>query len=794
MVKIVDLCLDGDSENLGFTVRLTIAEEGSQADIQKSANLPASPELSTQLQDHWQEKYRTLGTPYRIKPKEITLKRSFKEQVQECNESADKLRKNLNTWLDYEEFRLLDKELRTSLNKDDEIRFLIRTDSQELHKLPWEEWEIFKSYPKAGFALSPTKYERIKTTTLTCNPKVRILAILGNSEGINIDTDRQLLQSLPNVETVFLVEKTYQEINDQLWEQSWDILFFAGHSETEGETGKIYINPTDSLSINELWFGLNKAVNNGLKIAIFNSCDGLGLARQLESMSLHIPQMIVMRELVPDRVAQEFLKYFLTAFSRGESFDLAVREAKERLKGMESDFPCASWLPVIWQNPAAVPPTWQDLFTETEPEIVESESVTLRPKRRLWKRSLQRLLIASVGITCLVMGMRWFGILQSLELYTFDKMMQLRGNESLDERLLIVEVTKEDTERWGYQNQLQAQTMLKLLQKLDESKPNVIGVSINRDEPVGKGRADLIQYLQQKQNKHIFTICSHPEGKEPGIKPPDGISEKLVGFVDVVKDSDGIVRRHLLSLKQNKSSCNANYSLSFQLANKYLESKGYSLSFPSWDNWKIGNLEFKIIKSNPGFYQDINRLDRLDGHQILLNYRYYNYSTAIAKPVTLTEVLNNKVSRDLVEGKIILIGITDKQLTKDEFNTPYSDNNHNKEIRGLILHAQMVSQFISAVENGRHLLWFLPLWGEIIWVLVWCLVGGILNWRFQILLYRRIAVVCGVIVFSGICFVCLLTNGVVLPLIPTAFALVATNGIVAIKPRINTRKQFQVFY
>jgi hypothetical protein len=44
----------------------------------------------------------------------------------------------------------------------------------------------------------------------------------------------------------------------------------------------------------------------------------LGLAKHLAS--LHIPKIIVMREPVPDLVAQEFLKNFLTAFASGKSF------------------------------------------------------------------------------------------------------------------------------------------------------------------------------------------------------------------------------------------------------------------------------------------------------------------------------------------------------------------------------------------------------------------------------------------------------------------------------------------
>ncbi len=783
MVKIVDLCLDGDSENLGFRVTLTIAEEGYQPDIQKSANLPASPELSTQLQHHWQEKYRTLGAPYRIKPKAITLKRSFKEQVQECNESADKLRKNLNTWLDSEKFRLLDKELRTVLNKDDEIRFLIRTDSQELHKLPWEEWEIFKSYPKAGFGLAPTKYERIKTTTSTYNSKVRILAILGNSEGINIDTDRQLLESLPNVETVFLVEKTRKEINDQLWEQSWDILFFAGHSETEGETGKIYINPTDSLTIDELWYGLNKAVNKGLRIAIFNSCDGLGLARQLESMNLHIPQMIVMRELVPDRVAQEFLKYFLTAFSRGESFDLAVREAKERLKGMESDFPCASWLPVIWQNPTEVPPKWEELFTvpepgivETEPEIVGTEVVPLPHKRKFGKRSLLKVLIASFVITCLVMEVRHLGILQDFEMKVYDHQMLLRPDEGPDNRILIVKITEEDLKLPQQQQRvgsLSDSALNQLLKKLDSYQPRAIGLNIFRDHKLDPKYVNLKTRLSSQNN--LFTIChvGKPEDKYPGISPPSNLPEKRQAFSNVLYDRDNIIRRHLLSMNVPATSpCTTPYALSVKLALHYLKAEGITDKFLKNGDFQVGDVVFTKLKNQPGFYKQSDTW----GTQVMLNYRSYGSPLKIAHKVTLADVLNNQVNPELVKDSIILIGAI--HSTSREFMTPYSaDNSPDKNMPGVILQAQMVSQILSAVQDKRPLIKFLDQRREFLWFWGCSLTGGFLAWLSRSRLYFLLSTLVTLTILYGLgCY--FLTQGYWVSFLPSAMAFLFTGSLV----------------
>jgi hypothetical protein len=122
--------------------------------------------------------------------------------------------------------------------------------------------------------------------------------------------------------------------------------------------GRIYINQRESLTIGELKHGLRTAIERGLQLAIFNSCDGLGLGKELEN--LQIPQAIVMREPVPDKVAQEFLKHFLKAFSTGKSLYLAVRIARERLaeEGLERELPGIMGLPVICQNPAATPLIW----------------------------------------------------------------------------------------------------------------------------------------------------------------------------------------------------------------------------------------------------------------------------------------------------------------------------------------------------------------------------------------------------------------------------------------------------
>lgn len=767
MGKLVVLRLDGDALEQGFRVTLAICEEGSSnathSVIEVTGYLPAAPELATHVNRHWLETYRRLGVPYRLEAIGITYGGSINQRISECLESADELRSRLTAWLNSESFRPIDRRLREVLYRDETIRFVIRTEDKHLQKLPWHLWDLIERYPFAEVALSATKIECIAPPPKTpLKTQVKILAILGHSAGINVEADRKLLENLPNCETTFLVEPKHHQINDQLWEQSWDIIFFAGHSETQGETGRIYINPTDSLTINELWYALKKAVERGLKLAIFNSCDGLGLARQLDD--LQIPQMIVMRELVPDQVAQEFLKYFLTAFAGGKSLYLAAREARERLQGLESQFPCASWLPVICQNLAQQPLTWP-----TAPPI---------PTQHWWHK-WRRVLVASAAVTGVVMGMRMLGVLQPWELKAFDYLMQLRPAEKPDPRLLIVQVTAEDIAKLGGEYPLQDKTLLRLLQKLKEYQPSAIGLDIYRDRKEGEGRAQLIKYL--KENERIIPICVVPSARFPqGVAPPPELSNERLGFADVVLDPDRIVRRHLIAMNPPAvSPCSAYYALSFQLALRYLKAKDISLKFITENHWKLGTLDLIRLEDNTGFYQ---KRVSLDGFQVLLNY-HSKPSQEIAEQVTLTDVLNNQLKSEVVKDKIVLIGVTDS-IVKDEFDTPYS-----QEIRGLMLHAQMLSQLLSAVENRRALLWFLPLWVDAGWVWGWALVGGILTVYFlsspiRLGLTGTVAIAS----LNGIGLILLLTAGCVLAIVPSALALVATGGSIVAYRTVKSQK------
>jgi CHASE2 domain-containing sensor protein len=785
MGKRVILTLMEGSFEQGFPAILRISSDGSLAEteIQIPGKLPSAPNVLEQFKN-WQLAYRQMVMLH----SRIKAKRAQVTNISYLQSGSD-LVECLNDWLNsgFREWQKIRDGLQRHLSDTDEIEVIIQTNDIRLRQLPWHLWDLFEHYPLAEVALSAPEYQQPKKSLAkNSKGKVRILAILGNSKGIHVEKDKAFLEQLSHEAQIkFLVEPQREELNDQLWEKGWDILFFAGHSSSQ-KKGQIFLNETDAIALDQLKYALKKAIAHGLRLAIFNSCEGLGLAQALEDV--HIGQVIVMREPVPDAVAQAFLKCFLTAFSSGKSLYAAVREARERLQKLEGQYLYATWLPVICQNPAEVPPTWQELCSGSKPDF--ATGLTQQNNRQILpKKRIQTVLVASVVVTALVMGVRHLGMLQTWELQAYDQLMRSRPDEGPDSRLLVVAIKDEDLllpeqkhRRKG--TSLSDLALARLLEKLEAYQPRAIGLDIFRDFPVEPKQVDLKTRL--RQNENFFAICNvgEPGGKERGISPPPDIAEERQGFSNVLPDSDGIVRRHLLSMDVPATSrCHTSTALSVQLASRYLKAKGITRKFPQ-GNWQLGKVVFKRLQLPTGGYQKADTW----GNQVLLNYRSYRSPLEIADKVTLTDVLRDRVKSKFVKDRIVLIGVMTR-TSRDRFLTPYSAGQSSKqEMPGVILHAQMVSQILSAVLDGRPLLWIWPQWGEVLWVWGWSFVGGMLAWRFRSLgaLALTVGVTLGVL--YGLCF-SLITQGGWVPLVPSALTLVATGGSVIAYFTFQTQRQ-----
>jgi ABC-type phosphate transport system substrate-binding protein len=265
----------------------------------------------------------------------------------------------------------------------DEIRVILDAKDINLRRLPWQEWSLFEEhYPHAEVALSaPRNSDTRRVGSLKSSSKVRILVAVGRSDGINTKDDLEIIQRLEELgaEVVCLMQPELKDLCNALWdEQSYHIFVFTGHSGSreDGQIGWIEVNDRDSLSIEQFKDALREAISRGLQLAIFNSCDGLGLANELAH--LHLPQSIVMREPVPDPVAVEFLKYFFLEFTRDKSLFASVQKARKRLEPFKSLYPGAIWLPTICIGPDVEPLTWQGLRGSAPSSLTVLEAQSTR--------------------------------------------------------------------------------------------------------------------------------------------------------------------------------------------------------------------------------------------------------------------------------------------------------------------------------------------------------------------------------------------------------------------------------
>ena len=330
---------------------------------------------------------------------------------------------------------------------------------------------------------------------------------------------------------------------------------------------------------------------------------------------------------------------------------------------------------------------------------------------------MHRGMVASFSMMVIIaalLGVRHLGGLQPLELIAFDHFVRLRSKPAApDPRILVITITEKDIrdqKKWPFSDQVVA----RLLQKLQAMQPTVIGLDLYRDIPIEPGHDELVAQLKQPNVIAIQNIDN-----VTGTTAPPDVQPEQVGFNDLPIDPDKVVRRNILFAENENGAL---FSFSLRLALAYLEQQGISLQDSSTHPGlpQLGKAVFWRLEKNSGGYQTIEA----DGYQILLNYRSANN---IVQQVSLNEVLSGSLDPSWVKGKIVIIGSTAPSL-KDRFPTPYSpalQENHN--MPGVLLHSQMVSQILDAATGARPLFWFWSEGTEILWILGWSVLGGLLG-------------------------------------------------------------------
>ncbi len=419
---------------------------------------------------------------------------------------------------------------------------------------------------------------------------------------------------------------------------------------------------------------------------------------------------------------------------------------------------------------------------QTALEAVEQASQILATARQRAKQEFLKLRIGwgwiplvATGVSVPILLLRLGGLLQGAEWNLFDQFVRWRPAEPPEQRVAIVIIDELDITKVG-QWPIPDGVLAQAIKNIKAHKPRAIGLDIYRDLAVEPGHAELVNLFKSSPN--LFGI---EKVVQPTIAPPPVLSQlDQVGFADQVLDADGKLRRGLLSVIASDNQ--VRYSLAVKLALHYLEAEGLILEPLEGepDRLRLGKAIFERFERNDGGYVRAQS----GGYQILLNFRgnQEHFST-----FSLRQVLANDIPPDSFRDRIVPIGTTAESIN-DFFYTPYSDSRFNspKRMAGVTVHANIISEIISAALEGRALfrVWTDPI--EWLWIFAWAGVGTAISW-----LWKSPSAIAALIIFvsSGLlggCYLAFLL-GWWLPFVPSLLVLL---GSAIILPII-TNKQLE---
>jgi hypothetical protein len=440
------------------------------------------------------------------------------------------------------------------------IEVCLTCEPLELARFPWEAWEIgteFGASRDIRIARTPANL-RQKPVQRRSSGRLRVLAILGDDTGLNFQADRLAVQSLETMATIEFVGWQAGQDTHQLKEtiaaaiadpRGWDILFFAGHSnETALTGGELTIAPDMSILIQEIAPQLMQARDNGLQFAIFNSCNGLSIANALIDLGLN--QVVIMREPIHNKVAQEFLLRFVQHLTEYCDAHEAMRLASQFLQvDRNLTYPSAYLIPSLFRHPEAKP-------FQLQPSGIKQWLKPWLPNRR------QAWALAGMAAISLLPPLQNLFLEPRIGLQAVYRHLT-RQIPNLSPSVLLIQVDEDSIRGLDARkiNPIDRTYLAQVIDKAQALKPQVMGIDFLLDRPTGED-ARLTQAVQQatKQGQWLlFAATTKANGSEVGVVPtiaqPNWSLQGQVGLY-----------LHHLELPRPLESCNDTCPFGYLLA------------------------------------------------------------------------------------------------------------------------------------------------------------------------------------------------------------------------------------
>ena len=308
-----------------------------------------------------------------------------------------------------------------------------------------------------------------------------------------------------------------------------------------------------------------------------------------------------------------------------------------------------------------------------------------------------------------VLGLRILGAFEPFELFLLDAFFKLRPSEATDPRIVVITIDETDLRqlaRWP----LTDRELAKVLDHVRSHQPRIIALDIYRDFSIQPGQEELLHIFSSTPN----LLGIEQIGEIPVAPPPELAKRGQVGFANLPLDSDGKIRRAILSVKQGEQ---VSLGLGTFTALEYLKHDQIELKQTDPDKAELGTAMFRSLSPFSGGYGHFDH----HGYQIMLNYRKPNQTF---QRFSIMDALENSIPSHLIRDRVVFIGVTAPSLN-DTFLTPYDISNLSitAHSAGVEIHAQITSQILSAVLDNRPLLNVLPRMVEVGFVVGFTVLG-----------------------------------------------------------------------
>ncbi len=241
------------------------------------------------------------------------------------------------------------------------LRIRLQCRPPELAALPWEV--LFDPHLKRDYLCLSRETPVVRhlllglpVITLSLAPPVRILAMVGASEGLDARRERQLLETAIEHLTesgaieISWIDGGKQALGAALESGPWHVFHFIGHGRFDGSLGEgtILVAPEragaapDAFAAGDLATLL--ADVSTLKLVVLNSCQsGLGsggdaLSSVGAALAGHnVPAVLSMQRSISDRAAIELARCFYDRLAAGDPVEAAVADARRAIKLARSE-------------------------------------------------------------------------------------------------------------------------------------------------------------------------------------------------------------------------------------------------------------------------------------------------------------------------------------------------------------------------------------------------------------------------------------------------------------------------